>query len=244
MMFFLIFILFVTISVTVCFFLEDVSDKKKEKIKNLKDALSLCISQEIGSHRAKDCFEIIQNLNYFYFYKNLKLFYISSGDKIYILSGSPETHYFFKSMVISLGVKFVVTENDLPIWCFSCDSITESQRLKLFDSINDLEKFNDFLTNNLQNSFLYDFQNYYVDIEFQISKMFILVLRNKKTKESNESITFKLNWIDTSVYVYIEEFKEYLTYENLDLCNQIRKKSVSLKNNIINCSLKYCDLIK
>lgn len=242
MLFFLIFILFVTISVTVCFFREDVFDKKRKrkKIKNLKDAISLCISQEIGSHRVKDCSEVIQNLNYFYFYKNLKLFYISSGDKIYILSGDPETHYFFKSMVISLGVKSV-TENDLPTWCFSCDSITESQRLKLFDSINDLEKFNDFLTNNLQNSFLYDFQNYYVDIKFRTSKMFILVLRNKETKES---ITFKLNWIDTSVYVYIEEFKEYLTRENLDLCNQIRNKSVSLKNNIINCSLKYCDLIK
>lgn len=242
MLFFLIFILFVTISVMVCFFWEDVSDEKKEKIKNLKDALSLCISQEIGSHRAKDCSEIIQNLNYFYFYKNLKLFYISSGDKIYILSGGPETHYFFKSMVISLGVKFVVTENDLPIWCFSCDSITESQRLKLFDSMNDLEKFNDFLTNNLQNSFLYDFQNYYVDIGFQINKMFKLVLTNKK--DQREIIAFRLEWVNTSVYVYIEDFKEYLTYENLDLCNQIRKKSVSLKNNIINCSLKYCDLIK
>ena len=237
--FFLIFILFVAISVVGMSFLEDVFDKKEKKIKNIKDALSFCISQEIGAHRAKNCFEIIQNLNYFYFYKNLKLFYISSGDKIYILSDHSKTHYFFKSMVISLGVNSV-TEQELPTWCFSCDSITESQRLKLFDSINDLEKFNNFLINNLQNSFLDDIKDYYIDIKFQIDKMFKLVLTNKKNQR--DIIAFRLEWINTSVYVYIEDFKEYLTDETLNLCNQIKKKSVSLKNDIIECCLKFCDL--
>ena len=239
---FLLFLIFcIIVSAVGMFLLRDVSYEKKKKIKNLKDALSFCISQEIGSHRVKNCFEIIQNLNYFYFYKNLKLFYISSGGKIYILSDHSKTHYFFKSMVISLGVNSVI-EQDLPTWCFSCDSITESQRLKLFDSINDLEKFNNFLINNLQNSFLDDIKDYYIDIKFQIDKMFELVLTNKKNQR--DIILFRLEWINTSVYVYIDNFQEYLTDENLNLCNQIKKNCVSLKNDIIKCCLKFCDLYK
>ena len=91
MVIFSIFLILAFFSVGIAFFLEDMFSRKEKRIKNLKDVLSFYIGEEIGRYRVKDCFEIIQKLNYFYFYKNLKLFYISSGDKTYILCDSSET---------------------------------------------------------------------------------------------------------------------------------------------------------